>query len=55
MSDMCTITKAALQRKKTHGAKQDAAEIRETELVAIFTHRTDERTEKRPKKEQSCC
>lgn len=50
MSNMCTVTKAALQRKKTHRGKQDAVNRRETEVVNIFTHRTTERREKRPKK-----
>lgn len=47
---MCTVTKAALQRKETHGGKQDAVKIRETEMVNIFTYRTTERMAKRPKK-----
>lgn len=47
MSNMCTVTKAALQRKKTHGGKQDAVKVREAEVVKIFTHQTTERMEKR--------
>lgn len=47
------VTKAALQRKETHGGKQDAVKIRETEMVNIFTYRTTERMEKRPKKTPS--
>lgn len=43
MSNMCTITKAALQRKRTHGGEQDAEERREMEGGDIYrpSHRKD--------------